>query len=116
VPTFADVRRISLALPGANEVLTWGTDATFRVGSRIFAISSEGADHVSIKATLVGQAELIESDPGTFARAAYVGRFGWVTADLRRIEPDVLERLLIEGWRLTAPKRLAATLDGSRGR
>jgi hypothetical protein len=109
--TFDDVRRIALALPEAEERVTWETDITFRVRDRIFAIGGEGADRVSIKAGLETQAELVELDPATFGPSAYTGRFGWVTADLGRIEEPLLESLLREAWRRTAPKRLAATLD-----
>ena len=107
MPTFADVRRIALALPEAEEILTWETDITFRVRKKIFAIGGEGATRVSIKSTPFVQEALIERDPGTFARAAYVGRFGWFTADLERIESDELARLVRDAWRLSAPKRLA---------
>ena len=106
--TFLDVRRISLALPEATEILTWETDATFRVGKKIFAISSEGATHVSIKATPFVQEDLIDRDPDTFARAPYVGRFGWVEVNLIRVDLDELETLLGDAWRLTAPKKLVA--------
>ena len=108
--TFDDVRRIALALPEAEERVTWETDITFRVRDRIFAIGSEGADRVSIKAGPETQAELVEMDPATFAPSAYTGRFGWVTADLARIDEALLESLLRDAWRRTAPKRLAATL------
>jgi hypothetical protein len=110
--TYADVRRIALALPEVEEKLTWGTDLTLRVRDRIFAIGGEGTRRVSIKASLEAQAELIEMDPETFARSAYVGRFGWVTVDLERVDRGVLESLLRDAWRRTAPKKLAATLDG----
>ena len=80
--TFDDVRRIALALPEAEERVTWETDITFRVRDKIFAIGGEGATRVSIKASLETQAELVELDPATFAPSAYTGRFGWVTADL----------------------------------
>ena len=108
--TFDDVRRLALALPEAEERLTWETDITFRVRDRIFAIGGEGATRVSIKAGLGTQAELIEMDPATFAKSAYVGRFGWITVDLERVDPPLLESLLREAWRRSAPKRLAATL------
>ena len=108
--TFDDVRRLALALPEAEERLAWETDITFRVRDRIFAIGGEGATRVSIKAGLETQAELIEMDPATFAKSAYVGRFGWVTVDLERVDPPLLESLLREAWRRSAPKRLAATL------
>jgi len=109
--TFDDVRRISMALPEAEEILTWETDITFRVRSKIFAMGGDGADHASIKATPLVQADLVDRDPKTFAPAAYVGRFGWIYVDLDRIDDAELERLIRQAWRLTAPKRLAATLE-----
>ena len=109
--TFDDVRRIALALPEAEERLTWETDITFRVRDKIFAIGGEGADRVSVKAGLETQAELIDLDPETFASSAYVGRFGWVTVDLDRVGPALLASLIREAWRRSAPKRLAATLE-----
>jgi hypothetical protein len=109
--TFDDVRRIALALPQTEERVTWESDITFRVRDKIFAIGGEGADRVSVKASLETQAELIDLDPETFASSAYVGRFGWVTVDLNRVDPALLSSLIREAWRRTAPKRLAATLD-----
>jgi hypothetical protein len=109
--TFDDVRRVALALPEVEERLTWESDITFRVRDRIFVIGGEGADRVSIKADLETQAELLEMDPATFAKSAYVGRFGWVTADLARVDPALLESLVRDAWRRTAPKKLAATLE-----
>jgi len=109
--TFDDVRRIALALPEAEERVTWETDITFRVRDRIFAIGGEEATHVSIKASLETQAELVELDPATFAPSAYTGRFGWVTVDLARVDEALLTSLLREAWRRSAPKKLAATLE-----
>ena len=109
--TFDDVRRIAMSLPEAEEVLTWETDVTFRVRSKIFAIGGDGGDHASIKATPTMQADLIDRAPETYRPSAYVGRFGWVTADLTKIDAVELADLLHQAWRLTAPKRLAATLE-----
>ena len=111
MPTFDDVRRIALGLPETDEHVTWETDVNFRVGNKMFAIGREGSDGVSIKASLETQAELLEMDPETFRKSAYVGRFGWVTVDLGRVDPGLLESLLRQAWRRTAPKRLAATLE-----
>jgi hypothetical protein len=110
VATFDDVRRIAMALPEAEEVLTWETDVTFRVRNKIFAIGGEGADRASIKATPMIQADLMDRDPETFKSAAYVGRFGWVDVDLGAIDVAELEGLIRQAWQLTAPKRLVATL------
>lgn len=109
--SFEDVRRIALGLPEAEEILTWETDVTFRVRSKIFVIGGDGSDRASIKATPMIQADLIDRDPGAFTPAPYVGRFGWVNVDLARIDVAELESLIRQAWRLTAPRRLAATLD-----
>jgi hypothetical protein len=111
MPAFEDVRRLALALPEAEEIVTWETDLTFRVRGKIFAIGGEGATRVSIKARPDRQAELIDLDPATFASSPYTGRFGWVTVDLERVDPEVLAGLLAGAWRLTAPKRLLAALE-----
>ena len=111
--TLDDVRRLALALPETEERITWDTDITFRVRDKIFAIGGEGSTGVSIKASLETQAELLEMDPQTFAKSAYVGRFGWVTVDLERVDPGLLDSLIRDAWRRTAPRKLAATLEAS---
>ena len=116
MPSVDDVRRIALALPEATEQVTWGTDITFRVRDRIFAITSPDATGVSIKAGLDDQAVLVSSDPETFRPSAYTGRFGWVSVDLLRVDGAMLEQLLRSAWRRTAGKRLAATLDDGPAR
>ncbi|HEX5014905.1 MAG TPA: MmcQ/YjbR family DNA-binding protein [Candidatus Limnocylindrales bacterium] len=111
--TFDEVRRIAMALPEAEERVTWDVDITFRVRDKIFAMGGPDGSHVSIKASIDRQADLIALDPETFAPSAYVGRFGWVTVDLARVDEPLLEDLLREAWRRTAPKKLAATLEGT---
>jgi hypothetical protein len=111
--TFDDVRRIAMGLPEAEERITWEVDITFRVRDRIFAMGGPDGSHVSIKASPDRQAELVDLDPETFAPSAYVGRFGWVTVDLARVEPLLLDDLIRDAWRRTAPKKLAATLGGA---
>jgi hypothetical protein len=106
MPTFEDVRSISLALPEVEEHVTWGTDVNFRVANKMFVIGGEGADRVSIKATLDVQTDLLDLDPETFSKAAYVGRFGWVNVQLDRVDPALLEQLLRGAWRRTAPAKL----------
>jgi hypothetical protein len=115
VTSLADVRRIAGSLPETEEILTWGTDVTFRVRGKIFAIGGDDSHNLSVKSTPATQAELIDLDPSTFSVAAYVGRFGWVRVSLDRIGSAELRELLVEAWRLTAPKRLVASLDEPRG-
>ncbi|HEY7737268.1 MAG TPA: MmcQ/YjbR family DNA-binding protein [Candidatus Limnocylindrales bacterium] len=109
-----DVRRISLALPGAEEVLTWGEHPTFRVRGRIFAIAGHEPDRVSIKATPEVQSDLIDLDPETYSIASHVGRYGWVAVALERIEPELVRPLLVEAWRMTAPRKLLREVSEAR--
>ena len=95
-----------MALPEVEEILTWGTDVTFRVRKKIFAIGGEGSDGVSIKATLERQADLLALDSETFKSSAYVGRFGWVNVRLDRVDEALLRELIADAWRSAAPKRL----------
>ena len=106
MPTFDDVRSISLALPEVEEHVTWGTDVNFRVGNKMFVIGGDEAESVSIKASLDVQTDLLDLDPETFSKAAYVGRFGWVNVNLQRIDRPLLEKLLRDAWRATAPAKL----------
>jgi predicted DNA-binding protein (MmcQ/YjbR family) len=87
--------------------VTWETDITFRVGKKIYAIGGEGADAVSIKATLERQADLLALDGAAFSKAAYVGRFGWVVAHLDRVDEAMLRELLTEAWASVRPRRSA---------
>jgi hypothetical protein len=106
--TFDDVRSIAMALPEVEEIVTWEVDITFRVRKKIFAIGGEGGTGISLKATLDQQADLLDLDPDTFKVAPYVGRFGWVNADLTRIDGALLEKLLRDAWRSVAPAKVRA--------
>ena len=105
--SFDDVRRIALALPEVEEVVTWGSDINWRVANKMFAITGdESSTGVTIKATLDAQEDLLALDPETFTKAAYVGRFGWINVRLDRVDEPMLAELLEKAWRQTAPKRL----------
>ncbi|MDQ1713380.1 MAG: hypothetical protein QOE45_2830 [Frankiaceae bacterium] len=103
------LRALCLSLPEATEQVTWGTDLTFRVRDKIFAITGEDAGGVSVKATKEDQAALVASDPRVTV-AAYVGRFGWVSVDLsgKGLDWTMVEELVRDSYRLIAPKKLAA--------
>ena len=106
MPTFDDVRSIAMALPEVQEKLTWGTDVTFRIRDKMFVAGADGSDGISLKASLTAQTDLIDLDPETFSVAAHVGRYGWVNIKLERIDRELLEQLLRDAWRATAPRKL----------
>jgi hypothetical protein len=105
-----EVRRIALSFPGTEERETWG-HPTFRYGDKMFMGMDTAGTGGSLKATKEDQAALIESDPQTFSKAAYVGHHGWVAVDLGRVDPDEMRELIEEAWRMTAPKRVVKAYD-----
>jgi hypothetical protein len=109
----AQLRGVALSLPETEERETWG-ESTFRVRDKIFATMGPDGRAASVKATPEEQAALVATDPDTFAVAHYVGRFGWVAVQLSTVDPDLMEGLIIDAWRRTAPKRLVAAQDAKR--
>jgi hypothetical protein len=112
--TIAQVRKMALALPETSEVVTWETDLTWRVRAKMFVVGGPKSPRVSVKASTEEQAELIAMSPETYQKAAYVGRFGWVSVDLSTVDKSELNDLIVEAWRRTAPKKLVKMYDESR--
>ncbi|HET7232882.1 MAG TPA: MmcQ/YjbR family DNA-binding protein [Longimicrobium sp.] len=108
------MRKIALSLPEAEEKETWG-EATFRVRDKIFTVLGETGKSAGVKASKEDQALLIASDPETFSVSEYVGRFGWVTVQLARVDAKTMEALIIDAWRRTAPKRTVKEYDAGQG-
>jgi hypothetical protein len=106
------VRKLALALPEAEERETWQTP-TFRIRNRIFAMFAEGGREVWIKSSHDEQRALVAQDPETFFFPPYVGPSGWVGVRFRSVDRDELRELLIEAWRMTAPKRLVSAFDAA---
>jgi len=110
--TADELRRVVLSLPETEERETWG-HPTFRVRNKMFAALSDDGRLASVKATREEQAALVEAAPETFGVPAYVGRHGWVSIQLATVDAAELGELVVEAWRLTAPKRLVATYDAA---
>ena len=104
------VRTIALSLPEAEERETWQTP-TFRVRNKIFAMFADDKKAIWIKTTRDEQQALISQDPTTFFYPPYVGPSGWIGVRFRTADRAELHELLVEGWRMTAPKRLVRAFD-----
>lgn len=110
------LRAIIGELPETSEKLSHGTP-TWWGGKKTFAnfhsgSYDEGREAVWIKAPDGAQEALIHEDPSRFYRPKYLGPSGWVGMRLdRKPNWDVVRELLIEGYRLVAPKRALAVLD-----
>jgi predicted DNA-binding protein (MmcQ/YjbR family) len=115
----ARVRDICLALPGAAEQAFGGhTAPSFRVGGKLFVMTSEDLSAITFKAAPGVQEALVAGYPERFFVPRYVGRKGWLGArlDVSQDWQEIAE-LIEDSFRLIAPKRLVAQLgDQATGR
>ncbi|MEX2246284.1 MAG: MmcQ/YjbR family DNA-binding protein [Dehalococcoidia bacterium] len=112
----ARLGKICGALPDAHEKAFGGhTAPTWRVRDKIFAMTGErGRPNVTCKAPPGAQAVLVGAEPDRYFVPPYVGHNGWVGAWLDvDVDWDVIAGLVEDSYRMTAPKRLLAGLDGA---
>ena len=109
------IREVCLALPNVTEEIQWGDHLLFKVGGKMFAITSLGPEGVrlSVKSTQNNFYELTEID-GVIP-APYMARNFWVSLErwdaLRRAE---IEQLVRESYTLVfskLPKKKQAELS-----
>ena len=107
------IRAAALSLPETGERLSHG-QPTFFVAGRQFAQfrdnhHGDGKTVVCVRTSGPDeQAMLIESDPATYSRPAYLGPSGWVSVDVAGSSVDwdhVADRIAIS-WEIAAPRRL----------
>jgi predicted DNA-binding protein (MmcQ/YjbR family) len=115
------LRTICLKLPEATEKEAWG-DPTWRVRDRIFAMQKGnyegGRPSIWLKAPDGAQHALVDADPKRFFVPPYVGSKGWIGIylDAPRLEWPLVRGLILESYRLIAPKGLAARLPSDQAR
>ena len=109
------IKEICLSLPETKVTMTWG-NPHFRGGRqdlrRISMRKTEGKPTVGFKLEM-GHADAVVEDP-RFSRAAYVGRYGWVSMDASNIKDwNQVHGMLLESYRLIAPKKLWAQVEAA---
>lgn len=100
------VRRLALRLPRTIESVHFDRP-DFRVRNRIFATLPPDARAVVVKSTAPNIDALVVRDPATFWDEWH-GR--WLGIRLDRVSRQLLRDLVVDAWKLAAPKRLAATV------
>jgi predicted DNA-binding protein (MmcQ/YjbR family) len=120
-PALKRLRELCLALPATFEKEAWG-ECTFRVtGGSMFAMTDSnhhGSNHTAVwvKATPMVQEILVNADGKRFFVPPYVGPKGWVGVRLDyKVDWDELGGILEDGHRMSAPKRLRASLPPGNG-
>ena len=114
--TIDELRAFCLSLPGTHEKETWGDvehagDVTFRVKDKIYLITGQEGGSASIRTDKAQQTDLIAAFPDSVSVAPYVGRFGWVSVRLDRLDASIVRDIIVSAWRRTAPKPVVAAYD-----
>jgi predicted DNA-binding protein (MmcQ/YjbR family) len=113
------LRKICLALPGANERVSHGEPTWFAGKGKVFAMLDNhhhGSEHLSVWLPLPFgiQETLVASDTERYFRPPYVGSSGWVgvVLDSRPDWPGVAT-LVREAYVHVAPRKLVSELNGA---
>ncbi len=101
--TLDDLRRLSLALPGAHEV-TYKGAPWFNVGKKTFALVWN--DRAVLKLDRAHQDLLFEIRPDVF-QPCKVATVHWSYVDLAALEDGELETLVREAWTQIVPKKVS---------
>ena len=107
------IRDLALSLPETYEDWPWG-HPVFKVGdNKMFAAMSDGQASVSLTLKLTPEEREIALHLPYVSIARYVGRYGWVTAQVTDGESleNALEWLRESYW-LKCPAELKAAVEG----
>jgi len=107
------LRRLALSWPETYEDSPWGHPVFKVADNKMFATLSEADGAVRTSLKLTPEEREIALELPYVDKAAYVGRYGWVTVTI--IDEESLENALEwlrESYWLRAPARLRAAVEG----
>jgi hypothetical protein len=110
----AQVRTIALALPGAYEQASHGGQPSFRTKPRMFTWIRDDPDALVVWVdSEEDKLALIAAEPKKFSTTPHYDGYPIVLVDMDAVERDEAEELIVESWRLRAPKGLVKEWDAS---
>ncbi|GAB2925467.1 MmcQ/YjbR family DNA-binding protein [Micromonospora polyrhachis] len=107
--TWETLRELASALPEVQHSTSYGTPAC-KVRGKVFARLLEDGEQVAIFTR--EREALLATDPVTFTVPAHYVNYPMVVLQLSRVDDDELRELLVESWRIRAPKPLSESLWG----
>jgi predicted DNA-binding protein (MmcQ/YjbR family) len=106
------LRELALSLPEAYEDEPWGHPVFKVAENRMFASMSVGEDAVRLTVKLTPEEREIAHLFPFVSTARYVGRYGWITADVADEESlDAALEWLRESYWLKAPAHLKSAVE-----
>jgi predicted DNA-binding protein (MmcQ/YjbR family) len=106
------LRELALSLPETYEDEPWGHPVFKVAENKMFASMSVGEDCVSLTVKLTPEEREVAHLFPFVSRARYVGRYGWITAEIADEEAlDCALEWLRESYWLKAPAHLKAAVE-----
>lgn len=110
--TIDDARAVASTLPRSYEAVVREA-VRFRVGRIVYSAFSPDETIMGFAFPKEERDALVASEPDKFLlpRPREL-RYNWVCVRLDTIDDDELRELVIEAWRMCAPKKVAVAYDG----
>jgi hypothetical protein len=104
--TKADLKKVALSFPGANESTSYGSPS-FKIEKKFFTrLRSEDDSLVWIVDSIDERDSLLEMDPKTYFITDHYKNYPSVLVRISRIDKAILHKMLERRWRAVAPKKL----------
>ena len=110
--TIETVRELALTLPRSYEVLVRDR-VKFRVGQLVYLAFSRDEQMMGFAFPKEERADLIAAEPEKFLMPKPSDqRYNWVVVRLGEIDDIEMRELVVDGWRMVVPKRVAGAYLG----
>jgi len=111
--TAAEVRELARTLPRSYEALVRDR-LKLRVGQLVYVAFSRDENDMGFAFPKEERDSLIAGEPDKFfLPSASDLRYNWVCVHLESIDPDEMNELVIDAWRMCVPKKIARERFGS---
>jgi predicted DNA-binding protein (MmcQ/YjbR family) len=111
------LKAFGLELPGAHSKSPWPEHDDLAVKDKTFAFMSVAGAPLSISCKLTVSRDAVLKEPFAKPTGYGLGKSGWVTMnfDAKDRPPlELLKKLVLESYRVVAPKKLVAQLEAER--
>jgi hypothetical protein len=109
-----DVRRIALGLPGSYEQESYEGRPSWRTKPRMFTWIRDDPEALVVWVESAEDKDaLIASEPGTFFTTPHYDGHAIVLVRLETVEITEATELIVESWRLRAPRSLVKEWDAT---
>jgi hypothetical protein len=112
--TIEKVRAFAMTLPGTYETLVRDR-VKFRVGRYVYVAFSRDESQMGFGFPKAEREAIVRSEPDKFLMPGRGDlRYHWLEVRLSAIDETEMRELVLDAWRMAAPKRAVAEYEGRR--